>query len=83
MMMRMWSIGRWTGAPLRFLLLVGLLIPSLCTCGDGDGGCPGVIIPACTSQYLPQCPKCSAGDNGWCVGYGFEPNRCCGCGSPP
>ncbi len=63
--------------------LVALGVVGLWGCGDDEGSCPGVIIPACTSTYLKQCPTCPSGDNGWCVGYGFEPNRCCGCGSPP
>lgn len=53
------------------------------SCDSDEGGCPGVIIPACTSQYLDQCPSCGDGDPGYCIGYGFEPDRCCGCGDPP
>jgi len=65
------------------LASVCLAVP-LTGCGDDDeGGCPGVLIPSCTSTYLNQCPECPAGDDGWCVGYGFGDQRCCGCGDPP
>ena len=56
---------------------------ALAACGDESGGCPGVLIPSCTSANLAKCPECPPGDSGWCVGYGFEPERCCGCGDPP
>lgn len=70
-------------------ILVGLFAGALIAVGapacdgGGGGGCPGAIIPACTSAYMDQCPDCPSGDPGWCVGYGFEPDRCCGCGDPP
>lgn len=69
----------------RILLAVSLCLATALTgCGDDDdGGCPGVLIPSCTSAYLSQCPECSSGDDGWCVGHGFGSQRCCGCGDPP